>query len=625
MTVHSVFEDRLNPPSLFEGINARYYRAAEIASSFIPNEQFEHLIVRQHSLVVGPRGSGKTTLLRMLHPECLRIWKHPRANFYREKIDFASAYVATDKVWRQQIDSTSATLSTEQRHSFVERILALDVMAAMIRTLETRISGESNAFKREQLDSRAVARLVTELAGSWHLEPKFLDLGSLRIAVRNARIAARVHARLTSTSANLQALPWDEVALLAIEAFQSVTGKGDELWALLFDELEIVPASVRAHILEATRGMDPRLLVKCSLSPWLHDHTTAIDEHAGTVFNDFNVIKLFYGRRSESYSFSRKLILGRLRASGLAPRTDVPIEEAVFGASKFSGDDAKRNRTAPAYNDDSALGQVVKELAERDVDFAMWLASQGLDPTRLDSIPERRRAATVRKVRNVMIARLEFRQAGGRDIHGRLRSRKTMAMYTGGATMLDICEGNPRLLLGLLVPLLEHFDGRHPIPKQHQADALNQIADDFYALIDAIPVAPALQTVPELGDRPMRSPYREIVDRIAGFFQNAALRGRFDPQPPSTFRVPRDASDGLQMLIGRLVNMGAIVIVPDRGIKDVLIGQFDQNRLRLCYLIAAREHLPPNVDRPISIRRVLATPTDEVLSLELPGLIEDEM
>lgn len=630
MSVPSVFEDRLSP-SLFEGINARYYRAAEIARSFVPNEQFEHLAVRQHSLVVGPRGSGKTTLLRMLHPECLRVWNHAHANTYRQKIDFSSAYVATDKVWRQQVDSVSETLPLDQRDKFVERVISLDVMAAMVRTMQVRTAGDvpPDAYMSVALAGSAAAKLVAELASCWDLQPKFLDLGSLRIAVRLARVAARQQAQSApDTIGELPAIPWDEAALLAIDAFESVTGRHDELWAILFDELEIVPASVRAHILAGTRGMDPRLLLKCSLSPWLQDHTLSVDEHVGTVFNDFNVIKLFYGRRSESYSFSRQLIAGRLKAAGLVPRRDVPIEDAVFGISRFSGDGhrARPKRTAAAYTDESALGQVVKDLAERDQDFVNWLSTQGLDAARIGAIPGNRRAATLRKARNIMIARLEFRNAGGRDLHGRLRSRKTMAMYTGGATMLDICEGNPRFLLGLLVPLLEHYDGVHAIPEHHQADALEQIADDFYALIDSIPVAPDLQSVPELGDRALRSPYRETVDRIATYFQDVTLRGRFDPQPPSTFRVPRDASENLQALVGRLVNMGAIVIVPDRGIKDVLIGRFDQNRLRLCYLIAAREHLPPNVDRPVSIRKVLSTsaPSSEA-SLQLPGLIEDEL
>jgi hypothetical protein len=611
VTARSFFEDQRSP-SLFEGINARYYRSPEIVRNFVANEQFENLAVRQHSLVVGPRGSGKTTLLRMLHPECLRIWKGKQAENCRKLIEFSAAYVSTDKVWRQQADSASSLLSRSEQLRFVSHVIALDVMSAIVRLLELRTTpapaGVQN-FRGVSLESRKQAILVEEVAAGWELSPKFFDFGSLRIAIRKARIYARQLAQQPAKWMDFQQLvPWDEAALLAIDAFESATGTRDEVWALLFDELEIVPPFVRDQILSATRGMDKRLLLKCSLSPWLSERSLATNEHEGTVFNDFNVIRLFYGRRSENYSFSRQLIEGKLRSAGITVKGTGPIEDLVFGPSKFSAesDVGKKSRTAAAYGSSKPLGQVVKELAERDPDFADWLKSQGISAAQSGQVSEPRRAQTLRKVRNIMISRLEFRASGGRELQGRIRSRKTMSMYAGGATMLDICEGNPRLLLGLLVPLLDYFDGAHPIPEQHQAEALGQIADDFYALIDAIPVTSDLGSIPELRAKSPRSPYRELIDRIADFFQRVTLRGRFDPQPPSTFRVPLETSEQLQFLIGRLINMGAIVIVPDRGIKDVLIGKFDQNRVRLCYLIAAREHLPPNIDRPVTIQKVLS-------------------
>ena len=37
MTVHSFFEDQF-APTLFEGINPRYYKSDEIAKNFVPND-----------------------------------------------------------------------------------------------------------------------------------------------------------------------------------------------------------------------------------------------------------------------------------------------------------------------------------------------------------------------------------------------------------------------------------------------------------------------------------------------------------------------------------------------------------------------------------------------------------
>jgi hypothetical protein len=621
-----MFEDQVTP-SLFEGINARYYRAAEVARSFVPNEQFENLAVRQHSVIVGPRGSGKTTLLRMLHPECLRIWDHPRATTLRGKIDFSAAYVATDRVWRQQVEGAASGIGTTGTTDFFQEVVALDVMAAVLRTIEIRVtkgSGVAGDYRAVELGERALADLVGEMAEGWHLQPKFLNLGSLRVAIRRRRVEARDRLKGPKSSMTTETKPpvahWEDAALLAIDAFESGTGLRDELWVLLFDELEIAPPQIRDDILSATRGMDPRLLLKCSLSPWLKEHMLSVSDYDATIFNDFNVLKLFYGRRTESYNFSRELIRGRLSIAGLVPDNRLPIEDVVFGTSNFSGDDGEgpQRRTAAAYGDKSPLGQVIRELADSDPNFRSWLDDHDISPDRLNKVNERKRSQTLRKARNIMIARLEFRRGSGL-----LRSRKTMAMYTGGATMLDICEGNPRLLLGLLLPLLEFFDGKHPIPRHLQAEALSQIADDFYALIDAIPVTPETRVTPEIGSRSLKSPYRELIERIADFFQRQTLRGDFNPQPPSTFRIPASASSALQLIVGRLINMGAVVIVPDRGIKDVIIGHFDQHRLRLCYLIAAREHLPPNIDRPVSVHRILGN-QDEANSAMLPGLGSDE-
>lgn len=626
MSLHSVFEDHVSP-SLFEGINARYYRATEITQSFVPNQQFDNLVVRHHSLIVGPRGSGKTTLLRMLHPECLSVWKDPEAGKYRKTIDFSGIYLATDRVWREQVAAATAGLSEEIQEQFFATIFALDAMAAIVRTLKFRIrtpDQEGSRFREVAMGVQQVAELVAELAEGWYLRPKFRDLGSLRVALRRRRIEARQwvqHIRRGDAASERPVwleYPWDDALLLAIDAFEAISGRTGELWALLLDEAEIAPPSLRNSVLRSTRGLDPRLLIKCSLSPWLQDSPVALSDQDGTVFNDYNVIRLFYGHRAESYDFSRDLIRARLAATGRNHSSDKAIELAVFGDSRFVGDvNGRGTSSAPAYVADSSLGKVVKNLARMDPNFRIWLAECEIDPERLDQLEGKQRAETLRKARNVMIARLEFRRASGL-----LRSRKTLAMYTGGTTMLDICEGNPRLLLGLLLPLLDYYDGRHPIPERLQAEALDQIADDFYALIDAIPVSPDARHPKELGHRPLRSPYREVIDRIARFFQDEILRGKFNPQPPSTLRIPRTLSAEFQRILGRLINVGAIVLVTDRGVKDVIFSDFDQQRLRLCYLVAAREHLPPNVDRPVSINRVLERATQK--GARLPGMSEED-
>ena len=327
MSTPSLFDDRVTP-SLFEGINARYYRASEVAKSFVPNQQYENLLVRQHSLVVGPRGSGKTTLLRMLHPECLSVWDHVDADSYRERVQFQAVYVATDRVWREQVDSLAHQLEGVDADVVHSAVVALDVMGAFIRTFRLRAHQAGAAplgFRPVVLDRPREARLVAEISRAWGLDPLFDDLGSLQIALRRRRGELRYRSGSAERlAAQLLSVPrWDDAALVAIEAFEHASGLGSETWALLFDELEIAPAAVRQSLLESTRGMDPRLILKCSLSPWLGESPAADIRYDGTLFNDYNLIRLSYGKRAESYEFSSNLIRARLAAAGRRIPTDL--------------------------------------------------------------------------------------------------------------------------------------------------------------------------------------------------------------------------------------------------------------------------------------------------------------
>lgn len=620
--------DTQSSPSLFEGINARYYRAPEVARNFVPNEQFEQLVVRQHSLVVGPRGSGKTTLLRMLHAECLEIWDHPEADRCRSAIGFSGIYVPTDRVWRKQLDALARNLP----HGFESQTLFFavvtnDILRAFVRTLQLRTSDNPRRFRPINANGRAIANLVEELSACWKVTPAFLDLASLKLALRQRRIDIRVQVENRvgvvepAEFPEWMRLPWDDLLLMGIESVEARLDLREECWALLFDEAEIAPESVRDTILASTRGLDPRILIKCSLSPYVHGTSLWLDHDQGSPMNDFNVIRLSYGHRTESYRFSRKIIASRLGAPGLGTPYDTDrIEDVVFGRSRFlgEGEDRTGSRTSSAYGADDPLGAAIKDLAAIDIHFRRWLEQKGLDPRRLDHVTEKRRAETLRKARNIMIARLEFRRQAGF-----LRSRKTLAMYSGGTTMLDICEGNPRLLLGILGPLLEFFDGVHPVPDTIQAEVLERVATDFLALIDAIPVPELSRRPPELGGGVVsRSPYRELIDKVSAFLRESILKGDFDPQPPTTFRVPKACSEPLKELVGRLLNVGAFVLIPDRGPKDVVVRDFDQQRMRLCYLIAAREHLPPNVDRPKSLLKILSPDVSDAAFL--PGIESHE-
>ena len=56
---------------LTESFNARNYTPAQVAATFIPNDDYRLLWRNEHTVVLGPRGSGKTTLFKMLTVQAL--------------------------------------------------------------------------------------------------------------------------------------------------------------------------------------------------------------------------------------------------------------------------------------------------------------------------------------------------------------------------------------------------------------------------------------------------------------------------------------------------------------------------------------------------------------------------
>src|ERR1700691_1490736 len=94
--------------NVFESFNARNLAPEQVARRFIPPKHFDELVLRRHTLIVGPRGSGKTTLLKMLQLPALAAWQHHAASSFRRKIDFCGAFVAADVSWGAQLTALGA-------------------------------------------------------------------------------------------------------------------------------------------------------------------------------------------------------------------------------------------------------------------------------------------------------------------------------------------------------------------------------------------------------------------------------------------------------------------------------------------------------------------------------------
>ena len=139
---------------------------------------------------------------------------------------------------------------------------------------------------------------------------------------------------------------------------------------------------------------------------------------------------------------------------GLLREQDIKVDglRRVFGESEFGFPET--TDTAP-YSEDGRVLESFGSLARIDPSFCTYLESKRVDLSRIGAMSESQRAEKVRKVRSIVITRDYFLRTDKRVPSGfKGRSRKIRTLYTGHPTILALCEGNPRLLIGITTPLV---------------------------------------------------------------------------------------------------------------------------------------------------------------------------
>jgi hypothetical protein len=324
-------------PSVFESFNARNLSPSQVAERFIPPPRhFDDLVLRRHSLVVGPRGSGKTTLLKMLQLPALAAWEHPDADRYRSQIDFTAIFVAADVSWGAQLGA----LGRSRLPQHATELLGLSaftshVLIALLDAMNDCASGSPLAVptlagKYVELSKEQEVSLCRLLGESWRLVPAVPTLQGLKLALRErlsviAQIA-RKETVLPIEQLDERLAKYDflylsflECAIFAIEAFNGLVNQPNKRWAFLFDELEIAPRQIRQQLFAALRSTDQRLLFKLSISPYHEDATVLEGGFSAMPAQDYQPIELWYPRKEEGYQFSEALLRAMLIEAGASP------------------------------------------------------------------------------------------------------------------------------------------------------------------------------------------------------------------------------------------------------------------------------------------------------------------
>jgi len=605
-------------PTIFESFNARALEPAQVARTFVPSKQFDDLVKRRHTLVVGPRGSGKTTLLKMLQQPALEAWQHHGAEHYRTEVDFTGVFVPTDISWAVQLGSLGAGKLDEQTRQLLSvATFTTHTLRSVVIAFQNRAAHDDclTPFRRVELEAGNEARLARELATVWHLEIVVPSLTALRRALSGrllqlfALASTEVLRGPTNRAERLALVPYlhlhfVQAAGAAIELFEEITRLSPGKWALLFDELELAPKWIQEELGNALRSTDPRFLFKLALNPFTEndslmqvarsladpEHPTASPDH------DFDQIPLWHVGKVAAFEFS-----ARLWAEMLDQR-NMPLKppEKVLGDSYFQ---TSPGNWREVYRPGSKVSQRFTELAAKDPTFRAYLQRKQVNPNQLDVLEENKRASDVRKIAPIVAVREFYRRPEVLEApRGSLRSRKTAVLYSGAESLFALTEGNPRWFIGIMERLLDRFQARPEkrIPPPWQAEEAEAAAERFQAMLATIPA-------PELPKDGNALGVLGVVRVAAEYFHDKIVRGPFKSDPPGTFFVDPKVPNQILASLGRALNAGAIVYVPDGGPMILpSLASLRGKRFRISYLLAPLYGLPLRLGKAIALSTAIS-------------------
>lgn len=610
-------------PSIFETINAKALKPTQVAQTFVPPAQFDELVKRRNTVIVGPRGSGKTTMLKMLQQPALESWNHPRADEFRSRIDYSTAFISTDVSWGAQVRALGEGKLDEETHrrlgiaAFTTHVLRALVQAFLYRVGSEGVSVQQ-AFRRIRLSAENERELVLEIASSWELTPTIPSLLSLRQALSKRLVGIRTLASQEATlgpsgrPARIAALSYLHLhflqsASLGVEIFNDSVNQHDEKWALLFDELELAPDWIREELVRHLRGSDDRFLLKLALSPFEREIGEFESAHGAAPGHDYDQIPLWYAHKQDGYPFCEKLWYGMLREKEMP---EVSPGE-LLGRSYFETTPDEWRRTGTAYGPNSRWGKLFIRMAKEDPSFRRYLRKKGIDPFQLHRLEGGERAAEIRKIAPVLAVRDYFRSYEDSSTpSARTRSRKQRTLYSGADALFAITEGNPRWFLGLIDALLTNRESvTAPIPPTVQAGQLIQAAQRFSALLRTIPLP---EGTADRHDRGLLT----IINQIGDFIHDQVVNEDFTPEPPGTFIVDSNTSEAMLYLLGRALNAGALVYVPDDK-AQVILTSLRGKRFRLSYLLSPLHKTPLRLGRGVALSKILSRRIAEPVETQL--------
>jgi hypothetical protein len=581
----------------FETFNARFLTTSEVARTFIPPPQYEGLIDQNHTVLFGPRGSGKTTLLKMLQLSSLLAWQHDRAADVRASLPFHAIFLGTDVLWGSQLESRTSTLIDGEKAAQIRRTsfrlhLAIAFLNALNEARDPRLDADPGLRRFAlHISPEMEAEIASTLAGYWKLTLATRSLLGVRTAVQTqlAELLGLVNRLRVEPSADLPDFAHMEPILSvtqAIDLVNQVVGQPDRRWAILCDELEIAPELIRHELFQLLRSSAQPVALKFSFFPYSSDVEVAAltGPSAPQAGHDYTPLDLTYGHREGAYDFCQALLNGMIANRGGPEHLD---PQSVLGDGWFDGGRRHRRAQTSPYAPNGEFYRRAQQLMNVDKSFRAWMSKNKIDIRHIHEMSENEQAP-FRKALPFILTRSEFRSRDG------YRSRKSLSLYTGTRSMFSLSEGNPRVFINLMRPLVEEF-----LRKEGTVAAISQAAS---AETTIHRFRSSLSAIPSRKAGPIKS-ILHLIDIVGDFFRVEQLELEFRAEPPCTFIVDDEVSPDLLEMLGRALNSGGFVRM-DAG-HSAGLGVLHGARLRLAYTLAPEYKLPLAAGRAINLSTIL--------------------
>lgn len=591
-----------------ETFNARHLTSIQVAEAFIPPPQFDQLLDNNHCLLVGARGSGKTTLLKMLQIQALRKWKELNYSDHRS-VDFIGIFVPADIRWAKQLAiKLDGVNSLSERSILCEAAFTGSVCISFIDTLEQAIkhgailSSEAEIYS---ISRREEAELTRSFSRMWGVSVDILSFRALRQEMRFCQtLLPRIALGLkdgvaidTLLSKNeFLGISWLDALGGAIEIVNENFNCENQKWALLVDELEIIPEELLQLITAPLRSTFGNLLFKYSISPTgtKTELLSKLEASDPTPGNDFKIIRLWHTDREQIRIFSSRLLQSSLRSRRLIEEGQ-KIEDALDWSRNAEQDDIAEGKLSLEQKK-----QQFFELKEKDSSFCEFLERKKISIDLLSTSDDAKNGPLVRKITPLVYFRNHVISEWSSERVVR-RSKIAVQPYSGFPNLLDLTEGNPRWILNLADTLEAECKNKASSIKQPgvQHSAIESFAKRFMSMLKVYPVGSVA--------------YKNItifnfIEDLAKHLNQKLYDSPFTSDPPLSFLVDSESAGTYGEIIETCIHLGALVIIDPSSSDDssLLLGgrALESRKLRICYRLAPLFFLPLRANKQIRLSSV---------------------